>query len=159
MNNNATDGEESEGYHETDSVAWKQTLHLNVPVALSLAMPADVPAGKHNPGQQTHLRNVAHIAASQLQNKGYTVIKAVTRSWPYDLIAFNHQNILLIATRRHTKQQTAKQILQIYQDLISDMQYIPAPTCAEKQIWIYQNGYGFSVYKLFQGGIMRKEWE
>jgi len=110
-------------------------------------------------GGQTHLRNVAHIAAAQLQGQGYTVIKAVTRSWPYDLIAFNHQNIFLIATRRHTKQQTAKQILKIHEDLISDMQEIPAPACSEKQIWIYQNGYGFSVYKLFQNGIMKKEWE
>ena len=111
------------------------------------------------PHPQTHLRNVAHIAASQLENKGYTVIKAATRSWPYDLVAFNQQQMLLIATRRHMKEQTAKQILKTYQDLISDMKSIPAPPGSEKQIWVYQNGYGFSVYKLFQNGIMKKEWD
>jgi hypothetical protein len=61
-------------------------------------------------GTQTHLRNAAHIAASQLQDQGYTDVKAAMRSWPYDLMAFNHHHMLLIATRRHTKQQTAKQI-------------------------------------------------
>jgi hypothetical protein len=136
MISNTIEEEENEEYHEMNP-----TVH-----------PKSV-------GPQTHLRNVAHIAASELQDQGYTVIKAVTRSWPYDLIAFNNQHMLLIATRRHTKQQTAKQITQIYKDLISDMQCIPAPPGSEKQIWIYQNGYGFSVYKLFQHGIMRKEWE
>ena len=136
MNINTTQGGESQEYHEMSSAV---TFQINQPQ-----------------GGQTHLRNVAHIAASQLQDHGYTVIKAVTRSWPYDLIALNHHHMLLIAARRHTKQQTAKQILQIYQDLISDMQYTPAPSSAEKQIWVYQNGYGFSVYKLFQNGIMRK---
>ncbi|MCL2460941.1 MAG: hypothetical protein FWF19_06300, partial [Euryarchaeota archaeon] len=68
-------------------------------------------------------------------------------------------HMLLIATRQHTKQQTAKQILQIHQDLISDMQYTPAPPSAEKRIWVYQNWYGFSVYKLSHNGIMRKNEE
>ena len=107
--------------------------------------------------QHTHMRNVAHIAASQLQNKGYTVIKSMTRSWPYDLVACNQHHILLIATRRHTKLHTPKQILQLYTDLISDMWKMPAPSITEKQIWIYHNEDGFAIYKLFQKGIMKKE--
>jgi len=144
---NPTQGGEREEHHKRNSTVCTQPLPTT---RLSDGQVAGA-------GGQTHLRNVAHIAASQLQDHGYTVIKAVTRSWPCDLIAFNHHHMLLIATRRHTKQQTAKQILQIYQDLISDMQDTPAPPYAEKQIWVYQNGYGFSVYKLFQNGIMRKQ--
>jgi hypothetical protein len=138
MNTITTQGGKSEKSHEMKNTGFSKP---------------ELPSGR-----QTHLRNVAHIAASQLQDQGYTVIKAVTRSWPYDLIAFNQHQILLIATRRHTKPQNAKQIVQIHKDLISDMQYIPAPACTEKQIWIYQNGYGFSMYKLFKSGIMKKEW-
>jgi hypothetical protein len=74
----------------------------------------------------------------------------------YDLIALNHHHMLLIAARRQTKQQTAKQILQNYQDLISDIQYTPAPPSAKKQSWVYQNGHGCSMYNLFQNGIMRR---
>lgn len=109
------------------------------------------------PKQQSHMRNVTHIAASQLQDKGYTVIKSMTRSWPYDLIACNQYHILFIATRRHTKAHTPKQILQLYTDLIADMWQMPAPSIAEKQIWIYHNEQGFTIYKLFQKGIMKKE--
>ena len=109
-----------------------------------------------SPKQNTH-RNVTHIAASHLQDKGYTVIKSVTRSWPYDIIACNQHHILLIAARRHAKVHTTKKILQVYADLISDMWQMPAPPIAEKQIWIYHNDQGFAIYKLFQQGIMRKE--
>jgi len=153
METNPAQKRETEEYNE---------MVENVESRLGKEIGGQIPPQPHSqtppqPHPQTHLRNVAHIAASQLENKGYTVIKAATRSWPYDLVAFNQQQMLLIATRRHTKQQSAKQILQIYQDLISDMQCILAPPGSEKQIWVYQNGYGFSVYKLFQNGIMKKE--
>ena len=105
----------------------------------------------------TH-RNVTHIAASKLQEHGYMVIKSVTRSWPYDLVACNQHDILFITARRHTKVQTPKQILHMYTDLIAAMWQIPTPAIAEKQIWIYHNNQGFAIYKLFQNGIMKKEF-
>ncbi|MDR2854795.1 MAG: hypothetical protein LBV40_01375 [Methanomicrobiales archaeon] len=113
--------------------------------------------GKDDSKQNTHIRNVTHIAASRLEDRGYIVIKSMTRSWPYDMIACNQHHILFIATRRHTKVHTPKQILKIYTDLISDMWQAPAPSIAEKQLWIYHNDHGFVIYKLFQKGIMKKE--
>jgi hypothetical protein len=97
------------------------------------------------------------MAATLLQKKGYTTVKSATRSWPYDLVAFSEHHTLLIAARRHTVKQSQMRIAQVHKELILDMQQTKTPSYTEKQLWIYQNGHGFSIYKLFPAGIMKTE--
>ena len=48
-------------------------------------------------------------------------------------------------------------IAQVHKELILDMQKTKTPNYTEKQLRIYQNGHGFSIYKLFPAGIMKTE--
>jgi hypothetical protein len=102
-------------------------------------------------------RSVCHIAASHLEHLGYTVLKTATRSLVFDLVAFNNQHTLFISARRVKKQQTAKDIVHRYHDVLVDMQKTSVPHGVEKQFWIYQPDHEFAVYKLFGTGIMKSQ--
>ena len=108
-------------------------------------------------------RSVSHIAAAHLEQRGYTVLKTATRSLIFDLIAFNTHHTLFISTRRGKGPQTGKQISNTYHELLADMQKTQVPYCTEKQLWVYlpasygQNNCEFTVYKLFEHGIMKKQ--
>jgi hypothetical protein len=107
---------------------------------------------------ETHrqFRSVCHIAASQLESFGYTVLKTATRSLTFDLIAFNNERTLFISTRRGKGQQTVKQILHSNKALIADMQNTEVPNYTEKQLWVYQNNH-FAIYKLFGNGVIKTQ--
>jgi S-ribosylhomocysteine lyase LuxS involved in autoinducer biosynthesis len=108
-------------------------------------------------GKQRKFRHVCHLAAMQLERLGYTVLKTATRTLTYDLIAFNDRHALFISVQRGKEQQNVKELIQDHYDIITDMQQSQVPYCTEKQFWVYQKNDEFTVYKLFENGIMRKQ--
>jgi len=106
-------------------------------------------------GKQRQFRIVANMAATQLEQLGYTVLKTATRSLTFDLIAFNTEHILFISTRRAKAPQSVKQTIHEHHDLVNEMQQTQVPSGAEKQLWIYQNHKGFTVFEFFPNGIMK----
>jgi len=103
------------------------------------------------------IRTVGHLAATHLERLGYNVLKTTARSLTFDLVAYNAERILFITTRRSKGQQTIKQIIHAYNNLISEMQNAQVPHSIEKQFWIYQSNDEFTVYKLFEYGLIKTQ--
>lgn len=92
-------------------------------------------------------------ALEELRNDGYVVVRTAGSRGPFDLVALREDSVRLVQIKRTKRKKIAPPVdLRAFEEL-------PVPPGITKELWIWQDGRGFSRYVFTEDNGREKKCE
>jgi hypothetical protein len=99
-------------------------------------------------------RDAEYAARNLLQEKGYSVVRSAGSKTPFDLIAWNSEDLFFLQIKRTATPPSAKGIGNRYKKEIEKGEQTQRPGRSRFQLWVMVPKYGWWRYEILPGGLM-----
>ncbi|MCX6693975.1 MAG: hypothetical protein NT074_05440 [Methanomicrobiales archaeon] len=99
-------------------------------------------------------RDAEYAARHVLQDRGFFVVRSAGSKTPFDLIAWNSENLIFLQVKRTTTLPSAKEVADRYQADLAGAREIPRPKRSHFQLWVMVPKKGWWRYEVLPSGIM-----
>jgi len=105
-------------------------------------------------GPGSHSRYAVHAVRTELIASGYAALRVLSPDTGIDLIAWNNQQILLIAAHTIRNHLSTQEIAARFTQIIISLRACPATRYTTRQLWLVRQGYPTRIFTIHPGGIM-----
>lgn len=105
-------------------------------------------------GTYSHSRYAVHAIRTELVANGYAALRVASPDTGIDLIAWNDQQILLIAAHTVRNHFTLPEIANRFGLVITSLRACPATRYTTRQLWLIRQGHPARIFTIHPGGIM-----
>ena len=99
-------------------------------------------------------RDAEYAARHVLQDRGFFVVRSAGSKTPFDLIAWNSEDLIFLQIKRTTIPPNARGVSDRYHADLAGGREIPRPPNSHFHLWVMVPKKGWWRYEVLPGGIM-----